>query len=101
MIILILLAAVFASETERRLHAQLFDEAVYNPKVIQDSWRKANRASMTIRVLEHLQKISVQVGAKLKSVLFECWQLAGHYSINFRLRILKKATIRQKSLTLR
>ena len=63
--------------------------------------RGEKQIEMTIRVLEHLQKISVQVGVKLKSVLFECWQLAGHYSINFRLRILKKATIRQKSLTLR
>ena len=43
MILIILFAAISASETERRLHAQLFDPEVYNPKVIQDSWRKANR----------------------------------------------------------
>ena len=43
MLIQILFVASFASEAERNLHSKLFDPAVYNPRVIQDLWRKANR----------------------------------------------------------
>lgn len=43
MLIQFFFVASFATEAERKLHAKLFDEEVYNPRVIQDSWRKANR----------------------------------------------------------
>ena len=43
MLILYLFTVSFATEAERRLHKKLFDEEVYNPRVIQDSWRKADR----------------------------------------------------------
>ena len=43
MLILYLFPFAFATEAERQLHKKLFDENVYNPRVIQDSWRKADR----------------------------------------------------------
>ena len=43
MLIQLFFVASFASEAERKLHSRLFDKEVYNPRVIQDSWRKANR----------------------------------------------------------
>ena len=38
-----ILVSVRASEAERNLHRSLFDAKNYNPRVIQDGWRKANR----------------------------------------------------------
>ena len=37
------LISVNGSEEERKLHRALFDPDNYNPRVIQDNWRKANR----------------------------------------------------------
>ena len=38
-----MLVSVQASEAERQLHRSLFDPEKYNPRVIIDGWRKANR----------------------------------------------------------
>ena len=39
-----MLVSVQASKAERQLHRSLFDPEEYNPRVIIDEWRKANRA---------------------------------------------------------